>query len=169
MTDDQVQEALIRWLTTVTGLKVIKAHQGVDRPEGAYLMVEKQTVEELSENVCEFRYEDQETLNSAGNEEVKATPIIELEWLMFIFSFGEGQSGALRKVKQAAYLTQIQEPLFPVLNIHETGVINSIPEFVDQRWEQRSQLNIMLRGVSSDGFIIDTIEQHAPFDIQVTT
>lgn len=166
MTDDQVQEALIRWLTTVTGLTVIKAHQGIDRPEGAYLMVEKQTVEELSEHVAEIKYEDSETLNSAGHEEVKATPIVELEWLMFVFSFGEGQSGALRKVKQAAHLYQVQEPLMPVLNIHETGVINSVPEFVDQRWEPRSQLNVMLRGVSSDGFVIDTIEQHTPFDIQ---
>ena len=128
-------------------------------------MVEKGTVEELSEHVAEMRYEELDSLNSEGLNEVKATPIIELEWLMLVFSFGEGQSGALRKVKQAAHLREIQEPLMPVLNIHETGVINSIPEFVDQRWEPRSQLNVMLRGVSSDGFVIDTIEQHTPFDV----
>ena len=165
MTDDQVQEALIRWLANLTGLTTIKAHQGIDRPDGPYLMVEKGTVEELSEHVAEMRYEELDSLNSEGLNEVKATPIIELEWLMLVFSFGEGQSGALRKVKQAAHLREIQEPLMPVLNIHETGVINSIPEFVDQRWEPRSQLNVMLRGVSSDGFVIDTIEQHTPFDV----
>lgn len=165
MTDDEVQEALIRWLNNLTGLTTIKANQGIQRPDGPYLMVEKATVEELSQHPSEITYELLETLNTESLQEMKATPIIELEWLMLVYSFGEGQSGALRKLKQAVHLKQVQESLSSNLNIHETGVINSIPEFVDQRWEPRSQLNVMLRGVSNDGFVIDTIEQHTQFDI----
>ena len=131
-------------------------------------MVEKATVEELSERPEQLHYETLDSLNSEGFQEEKVTPVIELEWLMLVYSFGEGQSSALRKVKQAVHISQIQEPLIPVLNIHETGVINSIPEFVDQRWEPRSQMNVMVRGVSNDGFVIDTIEEHTSFDIEVT-
>lgn len=168
MTDDEVHEELIRWLSNVTGVTVIKAYQGIDRPEGSYLMVEKSTVEELSQRVEQLHYEELASLNSEGLNEVQVTPVLELEWLMLVFSYGEGQSNALRKVKQAAHLKQIQEPLMPVLNVHETGVINSIPEFVGERWEPRSQMNIMIRGISSDGFVIDTIEEHSQFDIEAT-
>jgi len=177
MTDDEVQEALVRWLTTFTGVQTIKARQGIKRPDGAYLMVEKGTVEELYDNPNHIDYDELTSENSEGFNEIKATPIVELEWLMLVFSFGEGQSRALRKVKQAVYLQQIQEALsvdaegqiLPmVLNIHDTGVINSIPEFVDQRWEPRSQLNVMLRGVSSDGFVIDTVDRHSPFNVERT-
>lgn len=167
MTDDQVQEALIRWLMAITGVTVIKAHQGIDRPELPYIMVEPGTISELSEHPEQMNTEVLGTLNTEGLHEVKATPVIELEWLMLVYSFGEGQSSALRKVKQAVHLKQIQEPL-GVLNIHETGVINSIPEFVDQAWEPRSYMNVMVRGVSTDGFVIDTIEEHGGFVVETT-
>lgn len=167
MTDDQVQEALIEWLATITGVTVIKAHQGIDRPATPYLMVEKGIVEELSEHPEQILHTAIAGLNSEGLQQDMATPILELEWLMLVYSFGEGQSAALRKVKQAVHLKQIQEPL-GVLNIHETGVINSIPEFVDQTWESRSQMNVMVRGVSTGGFIIDTIEEHSGFVIEST-
>ncbi len=166
MTDDQVQEALVRWLHSVTGLTVIKAHQGVNRPEIPYLMVEKAIVEELSQNPEQIKFEELNSVNSADLRELKATPLLELEWLMLVYSFGEGQSSALRKVKQAVHLGQIQESLGTALNIHETGVINSIPEFVDESWEPRSQMNIMVRGVSDDGFIIDTIEEYTAFSVE---
>lgn len=164
MTNDQVQEALIRWLRQVTGITVIKAHQGVDRPELPYLMIEQGTVDELSQHPEQFHYSEND------DSQIEVTPVLELEWLMLLFSFGESGSNALRKIKQAVHLTQVQEPLMPVLNIHETGVINNIPEFVDNRWEPRSQMNIMVRGVttSTDGFVIDTIEEHTPFDVEVT-
>jgi hypothetical protein len=168
MTDDQVQEALIRWLASITGLTVIKADQGVNRPALPFLMVEKSLVDELSEHPEQIRFDTLESLNTEGFPEVKATPIVELEWLMFVFSFGEGQSAALRKVKQAVYLRQLQESLGSGLNIHETGAINSVPELVNQVWEPRSQMNVMLRGVSDDGFVIDTIEETQPFDIERT-
>lgn len=167
MTDDQVQESLIRWLATITSITVIKAHQGIDRPELPYLMVEPGTVDELSERPEQIRYDVQDSVNTEGLQELKAIPLLELEWLMLVYSFGEGQSAALRKVKQAVHLKQIQEPL-GVLNIHETGVVNSIPEFVDQTWEPRSQMNVMVRGVTTDGFIIDTIEEHSGFVVETT-
>lgn len=163
MTNDQVQEALVRWLRQVTGITVIKAHQGVDRPELPYLMIEQGTVDELSQHPEQLHYSEND------DSQIEVTPVLELEWLMLLFSFGENGSNALRKIKQAVHLAQIQEPLMPVLNIHETGVINNIPEFVDNRWEPRSQMNIMVRGVTSgDGFVIDTIEDHTPFVVEVT-
>lgn len=168
MTDDEVQTALVRWLAQVTGVTVIKAHQGIDRPGLPYLTVEMSSVDELTQNPEQIHYTTLQTLNTEGLPEIEATPAIELEWVVFIFSFGESGSSALRKVKQAVHLKQSQMPLMPNLNIHETGVINSVPEFVDQAWEPRSQMNIMVRGVSSGGFVIDTIEDFETFVINRT-
>ena len=35
---------------------------------------------------------------------------------------------------------------------------NSLPEFLGEKWEPRSQVNIVVRGKSSDGFIVDIVE-----------
>ena len=164
MTDDEVQSSVVRWIASVTGVTVIKAFQGIDRPPLPYVMVEFGTVEELSDNPEQFRYEELSTTNSEGEREVSVTPLLELEWLFLVYSFGEGQSSALRRIKQGVHIAQVQEPLTP-LTIHDTGVINSVPEFIDQHWEPRSQLNVMVRGVTTGGFVIDTIEEHTPLDI----
>lgn len=167
MTFDEVQDQLVQWLVSTTGFTTIAARQGIARPELPYLMVEKQTSEELTQRPNDVEYVTLTSQNSEGFDEVQATPKIEIEWTFFVYSYGESGDIPLQRVKMAAHLSQIQEPLSPVLNIHETGVLNNIPEFVDQQWEPRFQINIMIRGVSSDDFVIDTIESHTPFDIQV--
>ena len=66
----------------------------------------------------------------------------------------------MRKLQSAVHLSQLQEPLRPALTIHEIGAANSIPELVGEKWEPRAQVNIVVRGKSSDGFVIDVIEKH---------
>ena len=122
---------------------------------------------ELRERPSEVAYQELDTTNIAGKNEIKATPLFDMEWGFSVFSYGEFSDVSLQRVKAVAHLSQIQEPMMPVLNIHETGVLNNIPEFVDQAWEPRFQMNVMIHGVSEIGSVIDTIETHTPFDIQV--
>lgn len=167
MTDVEVQESLIRWLNTLTGLTVIKSRQGINRPEKPYLMVEQVSVTELSRDAEQDRFSELDTLNSEGLNEISVTPLFELEWTMFVFAYGEGQSSTLRRVKSAEKLNQHLESLHP-LTIHETGVVNAVPEFVNNKWEDRFQMNVRVRGVADDEFTIDTIEEHTPFTVEVS-
>lgn len=167
MTFDEVQDALVLWISALTGLTVIAARQGIDRPALPYLMVEKQSMDELTERPSDVEYLELASLNSEGFNEIQATPVIDVEWTFFVYSYGASGDIQLQRIKSAVHLSQIQEPLLPGLNIHETGVVNNIPEFLDQAWEPRFQMNVMLRGLSDSGHVIDTIESHEPFDIQV--
>lgn len=167
MTDDVVHGALVRWLSTVSGLTVIKDRQGIARPPRPYLMVDLTGSDLLSEHPQRIETEETETLNSADKREIMATPIFDIEWTFLVFAYGAGCETVLRRVRAATHLPQVQEPLLPALVIHETGRINSIPEFIGQDWEPRAQMNLMLRGRAEDGFVIDTIEKHEPHDIAI--
>lgn len=166
MTNVEVHEALIRWLSSIWGITVIKSHQSADRPALPYSMVDLANFKELEEMPSSFSHRELETLNSEGNEEIEVTPKVEIEWTFLVFTYGENCEDLLRKILGAVHLPQIQEPLFPDLIIHELGQVNSVPELVGERWEPRAQVNLSLRGVSSDGYVIDTIEEHTPFTIE---
>lgn len=166
MTNDQVHEALIGWLSGILGMTVIKDRQGQKRPSLPYAMVDLSNISEPRERPSDIKSEVLDTLNSEGLAEIKLTPITELEILFLVFCYGENGDEKLRRLKSAFHLSQVQEPLVPGIVIHEVGNINRLPEFVNERWEARAQCNVVVRVVSNDGFVVDTIETHTPFDIQ---
>jgi hypothetical protein len=168
MTETEVHEAVIRWLNSILDLTVIKDRQGIDRPATPYVMVDLVNFTELTQRPSDFDSQELDSLNSEGLNEVKLIPVIELEFVFLVFCYGDNSMRTLRKVQTARHLAQMNEPLMPALVIHEVGTINSVPEFVDERWEPRAQCNVVVRGISSDGFVVDTIEEHMPFDVQPT-
>lgn len=160
MTNEEVHDQLNIWLSSLLGLQVIKDRQGVTRPAQPYGMTDLANWRDLSEHVDDVRYRDLATQNSEGKLEVEATPDIELEWVFLFMVYGAGGEAAVRKLQSAVHLSQVQEPLRPALHIHEVSMANSIPELVGEKWEPRTQVNIVVRGKSSDGFVIDVIEEH---------
>ncbi len=168
MTFDEVQDELVQWLNLVTGVQVIAARQGIDRPATPYMVVEKQSFAELFERPSDLKWKELTSTNTAGLLELEATPVSDVEWTFFVYAYGDGSDVHLQKVKSAFHLSQMTEPMIPTLTIHETGVMNSIPEFIDETWEPRFQMNIMVRGLSESGHVVDTIETVTPFDIQRT-
>lgn len=166
MTNTQVHEALIMWLSSLFNVTVIKDRQGIKRPTIPYMMVDLANFGEVRQWPSYPKFVDLGTLNSEGLAEVEATPIMEMEWVFLVFYYGAGGDEVLSRLKSARHLPQIQETLMPSMTIHEVGRVNSVPEFVDERWEPRAQVNVVLRGLSSDGFVVDVIEEHEPFDIR---
>ena len=158
MTDTQVHEALVRWLSQQTDIAVIKAHQSGERPREPYLMVWLETCREVRDHPQSIEYMETSELNSEGEQEVTAHPIIEMEWDFSIYSFGENPMQALRRVVSLIPLAQRQEPLFPDLVIHDTGPITYEPEKVQTDWEPRAKINLQIRGLVRDGAVIDVIE-----------
>lgn len=158
MTDVEVHEALIRWLIQETGLTVIKAHQSGRRPTPPYLVVNFIRCREFRDNPRLIQYEDTTNQNSEGNAEVLARPVIDAEWDFSVHAYGPAPTDQLRPIKSRAPLVQRLEPMFPALVIHDTGAINNVPDPVNNRWEARAQMNILVRGVIRDGAVIDAVE-----------
>lgn len=169
MSAEKAREDFIEWLNDFCPdeVTIIKSHEGGSRPKLPYLVVEKGPVAELFTNSRHINYKELETLNSANQNEVLASPIVPTQFTMLVSGYGVGAENQLNRIKQAAYLPQVQEPMYPVLKIHETGVLNYVPEKVENEWEDRYQMNVELRGVVSDGFVIDTIDSQE-FDFNQT-
>jgi hypothetical protein len=160
MTDDEIHSALVRWLHGITGLVVIKAHQSGPSPALPYIMVNLTGSVAIREWSQAVEYEE----DTAG---VTATPPIETEWRFSVHAYGSNPTGILRPVRAAAQLAQKNEALFPALVIHECSQVRNVPDWINEAWEPRGQMDIHLRGLARDGFLIDVIEQ-APFDFNRT-
>lgn len=152
MTNLEVHERLIEWLTDLLGVTVIKDRQGKDRPSKPYGMVDLSNWRELQEHPRDIVY--------SGTEIMTARPDIEMEWVFLFMIYGDGGDVLMRKLQSAVHLNQVQEPIRPALTIHEVSAANSIPELVGERWEPRTQVNIVVRGMSGEAFAIDVIEEH---------
>lgn len=152
MTNNEVHEQLIEWLGDLLGVTVIKDRQQADRPAAPYGMVDLANWRNLHEHVDDIRF--------SGEEVVMATPDLEIEWVFLFFVYGAQGENLVRRLQSAVHLSQLQEPLRHALTIHEVSAANSIPELVGELWEPRTQVNIVVRGKSSDGFIVDVIEEH---------
>lgn len=160
MTDDQIHSGLVRWLHAVTGLVTIKAYQEGSRPALPYITVNLTGSAQVREWSQEVEYDE----DTAG---VTATPPIETEWRFSVHAFGSEPTGILRPIRSAAQLAQRNEPMMPNIIIHECSQVRHVPELVNEKWEPRAQMDMFLRGLTRDGFLVDVIEE-APFDFERT-
>jgi hypothetical protein len=170
MTDDQVHSAVVRWLAKVTGRAVIKAHQSEKAPALPYLMVNMLNVTEVRVHAHDVEYVEASTGDMSTGDEfppVTATPVIESEWHFSTHAYGPNPTSLLRPVASAAHITQAMEPLFPTLVIHDVSVIRHVPDFINNTWEPRAQMDIYVRGLTRDGHDFLIVEE-APVTVEPT-
>lgn len=156
--DQSVWSAVVRWIATTTGAKAIKANEGGKRPALPYVMVNLTGTAEVREHPANIEYapdRDEEETTGA----VTAYPVIEVEWRFSVHAFGNEPTGILRPIRSAYQLAQVQEPLLPGLVISEVSQIRNIPEWVNNAWEPRAQVDVIVRGFTRDGFVIDVIDE----------
>ena len=151
MTNDQVFSEIVRWLATVTGQKVVRAYQSVKAPALPYIMVNFTGELELREHPQEIEY--------VGDDEVTATPVIETEWRFSVHAYGASPTDLLRPIVSAHKLAQVTEPLMPGLIVYDLSQIRHVPDFINNAWEPRAQMDIFIRGLVKDGHVIDVIEE----------
>lgn len=159
MTDDQVHSALVRWLRGLTGITVIKSHQGGPAPTDPYIAINLTTTRQLRVHAQQIDHSEEDT---AG--EITASPVVEVEWHFSCHAYGPQPTGILRPVRSAIQIAQAQEPMLPNLVIHECSQIRNVPDWINESWEPRAQIDIFVRGLTRDGgFAVDVIEE-APLD-----
>lgn len=162
MNDSALWAALVRWLNMRTGLTVIQTEQSGPRPALPYLALSLTGTAEIREHPQDVQYVNEGT---APNEVVRASPVIDVEWRFSLHAFGPFPTDLLRPLRSAMHLAQINEPLMPNFVIHDVSQIRNLPEFINNEWEPRAQMDVIVRGLTRDGFLIDVIEQYS-FDIE---
>ena len=165
MTDDEIIGKVVEWLATVTGRVVIQGDQSGPRPAVPYIMVRMTGTAEPRDQVQDVQYTDLDSENTEGLLELEAAPVIEVEWQFSIHAYGATgalSTDLLRPIRSAVRLSQVLEPLFPTFDVHRISQTRNVPEYVNEVWEPRAQMDLMLRGLTRDGFVIDPIEQIPP-------
>lgn len=163
MNDDIAHSALTRWLSSTTGKLFIQAYQSVERPALPYGEVRFLGSAAVRQNVQDFDWTD-------VDGQASVAPIIEVEWRFSVHFYtedGERPSDVLQIVRSAAEVDQIREPLIPQLTLHQLSQVRNIPEWIDESWEPRAQMDIMLRGLTRNKFDVDVIEEYT-FDFERT-
>lgn len=160
MTNKDVHEALIKWIASLTGLLVIKTNQSGERPEKPYITVNMTAVASVRVHPTDYGIDD--------GEAATISPLMVTEWRFQVQAYGDEPSDILRQLKSAQWLRQITEPLEPLV-IHEMGRINDVPEWINEAWEPRANMDLFLHGTTRDGFVVDLIETVPTFDLERTS
>jgi len=164
MTNDEVWSAVQSWIRGAAGKETIRAHQGIKAPALPYIMVNFTGTSEVRQHEQTVEYTDTGADNGEGEHQISAAPVIEIEWRFSVHAYGEEPTGILRPIISAQKLRQTMEPMFPALVIAEISQIRNVPDFIDNHWEPRAQMDFFVRGLTRDGFIVDTIDESS-FDI----
>lgn len=157
MTDDKVWEEVNKWLRSHTGLIVIRGWQGGDRPARPYVMSNLTGSIEVRDHEIDVEYEE-----DPDSVRMIARPVLEIEWRFSLHAYSETPTDILRPLRSVAKMVQATEPLYRSLTIHELSQIRNVPDFQNEDWEPRAQMDFIVRGLTRDGVVIDTIETHTP-------
>ena len=163
MTNDELHGALVKWLSGLLRVKVIKAYQGGKQPPLPYVSVNLISSEEVRRHAQKVTYRD----GAASGDDlphVTATPIIEMEWRFSVHAYGGSPTDILRPLVSAMKLAQVLEPVMPDAIVHDISQVRHVPDWIDERWQLRAQIDVNVRGLIRDGHVIDVIEE-ASFDI----
>lgn len=164
MTDDEIIGKVVEWLATLTGRVVIQSHQSGPRPALPYLMVNLTGTDDVRDHEQDVEYID------VSSENMTAAPVLEVEYRFSLHAYGATSAlstDLLRPVRSAVKISQIMEPLWPTLVVHEISQTRNVPEWINEAWEPRAQMDMMMRGLTRDGFTVDPIEQSGGIDYQI--
>lgn len=157
MKDSEVWAALVRWITLRSGITVIQSEQSGPRPALPYIVVNYLGSDETRDHPQDIQYLDEFL---SGEPIVRAIPEIETEWRFSVHAYGASPTDILRPLRAGIHFSQINEPLMPSLIVHEVSMVRNLPEYVNETWEPRAQMDVNVRGLTRDGFQVDVIEEH---------
>jgi len=148
MTDDEIHGFLVEWLKATLNVAVIRAYQSGGEPAAEYVVVNFTGAEEVREFPSDVEFEDDQV-------QAFSIPLIEKDWTFSVHAYGEAPTDILRPLVSVVQVTQ--EKLSPFV-IHDLSRIRNVPDFVNQEWRPRAQMDIVLRGLARDKVAIDVIE-----------
>lgn len=161
MTESQIIAAVVQWLKARLSVLVIQADQSAPEPDVPHVVVRFTGVSELRDMPQEDDFEDE-------GENVRQSQIIETEWRFSLHAYAADPMSLLRPLRAAVHSIYANKPLLPNLELHEVSQIRNVPEFFNEKWQPRAQIDLYIRGLTKEGDLVDVIEQ-ASFDIERET
>lgn len=159
MDEDALYNKVIAWTKHRSGLPiVIRDRQGAPRPASPYGMVNL-----ISSGRVNLPQDLEYAANPAPGAGTTAEPFLQIpviEWES-VFSFnvyGPGASDYARRVDTAGSILAGGESLLP-LTLFRTSTIRRIPEQINGTWENRVQMDLVMRHMERDGVPVDIVEQ----------
>lgn len=162
----ELHNNVVKWVAAKTGITVILARQGAARPALPYIMVNFTGFDTTNYHPSEIEFED---VMVGADERVKATPVQDGEWRYSLHAYCGSDSepeDLLMPLHAYCRIPQAIEPLLPDFVVSDVSQVRSVPEFIQNVWEPRAQMDLFLRGVARYGHIIDVIET-VEYDINV--
>lgn len=93
-------------------------------------------------------------------------PGVEWEYVWQFDVFGDGAEEVFAKLTAARFVPTALQTMRPY-TIHSTSLVRHLPEIVDNHYEERSNVDIVLRAVIHHDFYIDPISEVDNTDITV--
>lgn len=159
MDDDTLHSQVVQWIKSRTDCTVIKSYQSGPEPARPYIEVNLTGVAEVRDHAADFDFEGE------GDDDVTMSPSIETEWRFSLHAYGPKPTKWLRPIRAAAQIPQMNEPLMPGVTVHEVSQIRHIPDYVNNAWRPRAQMDFIVRGMVRDGFIVDVISDIEPTNV----
>lgn len=154
MTEQEVTNALVQFITARLSVLVIQADQSAPDPDVPHIAVRFTGLSETRDNP---QGEDFADLNE---EDVLQTQIIESEWRFSLHAYGPNPVSIMRKLRAAVHMVPRVKPLMDLkLELHEVSQIRNVPEFFNEKWQPRAQMDLYVRGLTKEGDLVDVIEQ----------
>ena len=169
MTEAEVLDATRNWIADATGILWIDSYQGGPEPQEPYGVINLMMSAPLYENQIENEY-PAEMVDDPDNfgdeiEQVSQAPVRDWYWQFSLNCYGDGGGDLLRKIKTVGKVPSALRSLHP-LSLFETSEIMDATELVNEAWQSRKQMDIEIRGLVRDGFVIDVAETA---DVTVTS
>lgn len=159
MDEDALYNKVIAWTKHRSGLPiVIRDRQGSPRPPTPnYGMVNLISLDAIG-LPQELEYAaNLEPGAGTTAEPFLQIPVIEWESVFSFNVYGPGASDYARKVATAGSVLAGGEGLLP-LTLFRASAIRRIPELVNQVWENRVQVDLVMRHLERDGVPVDIVE-----------
>ena len=163
MTDQvTVENKLREWVLfhLKSDREVIFDSQNGDRPTGSYVMLNMIDAKRIQMRMdVEYAVNPAFDGTDANEAELEASPCAEWEWNFSVNAYSVDAMNALSTLKSAAEIDEIESGLLPLI-VFNVSDIRRLPELINERWEERAQMDVALRGyVNTRGTLVDTIEE----------
>lgn len=162
MIDRDVHTAVVNWLASRTGIPFIKNHQEGDPLPQPYGLANLTGQDEIRDHASRVIH------GSVDDDTGFVQTIAENEWRFSLHVYGNDPSNFFRPVRMAVHASILDEPLMPGLLVHEVSQIRIVPEWINEGWEPRAQMDLIIRGTLRDtysGTDIYVVEEHTPAEI----
>ncbi|MCB1423153.1 MAG: hypothetical protein KDJ69_11955 [Nitratireductor sp.] len=157
---EETENKLRSWILAHADVEeVIVDHPGGSRPDGAYIMINLLRSDRIQLPMGRSFAEIDEPGDGPAFKHNLAG---EWQWDFSVNAYAQNATDLLAALKVAGEMNEVEFDLYPLI-LFASGTVIRLPELINERWEERAQMDVSLRGyINTLGVLVDSIEQVDP-------